>query len=99
MSGPVNTNRRIAARASASDQLRLALAAALSATVGAFPVRAADCPQPVVAAAAQEPATDEATAPSDDSPEDQQIEFEADAVEARRDGEMLLKGDVVISQG
>ena len=33
------------------------------------------------------------------SPEDQQIEFEADTLEARRDGEMLLKGDVVISQG
>jgi LPS-assembly protein len=47
-----------------------------------------------MAAAAQEPVTE-----SEESPENQQIEFEADTLEARRDGEMLLRGDVIISQG
>ena len=80
--------------------MRLALAAALSATVSALPVRASDCPQPVdVPRRLRQPATEGSAAQPKKSPEDQQIEFEADTLEARRDGEMLLKGDVVISQG
>ena len=53
-------------------------------------LRAEDCPEPTPAA--ERPAL---AAPSPDEP----IEIESESLEAVRDGEMLLKGEVVISQG
>lgn len=54
---------------------------------------AEDCPEraAVPAPAEGQPSAEEAS--------DQEIQFESDGLEAVRDGEMLLKGDVVITQG
>lgn len=71
------------------------LAAAIAACI-AFNAAADECPAPVRPtgtarpAAAVEPAT---------ALGDMPIEYEADGLEATRDGEMLLKGDVLIRQG
>lgn len=77
-----------------------AVAVILSAALAAGRVAAADCPEPVApgqhapgAGAAQ--ASDQAAARSENA----DIEFEADGLEAQREGEMLLKGDVTITQG
>jgi LPS-assembly protein len=53
-------------------------------------LRAEDCPEPIPAE--ERPAV---AAPSPEEP----IEFQSESLEAVRDGEMLLKGEVVISQG
>jgi len=99
MSGPITKLKNAVPRALRADNtLRLALATALSATaVTAVPTLADDCPPPVVAASPQASHTTPASAspPSADTP----IEFEADTLEAKKDGAIDLKGDVVISQG
>src|SRR5262245_16580245 len=57
---------------------------------------AQDCPQPVRASGVGRPAPSTQSAPDlADTP----IEYEADGVEATRDGKMLLQGDVLIQQG
>ncbi|MGH8241533.1 MAG: LptA/OstA family protein, partial [Steroidobacteraceae bacterium] len=58
--------------------------------------RADECPQPVRAAGTERPAQQQQPATElADTP----IEYEADGVDATRDGEWLLQGDVLIRQG
>ncbi len=89
MSGPVLTARTRNQSQSESRRIRTLIAWALAGAVFEG-VSAEDCPQPVVAAADKSSAT---------APADEPIEFESDGLEATRDGEMLLKGDVLIKQG
>jgi LPS-assembly protein len=101
MSGPVLTKSTIRSRLSPENRLRLAIAAALSTALVAGPLAAADCPDPASAQTAQAspsapPSEDQ---PQQDPPVDQDIHFDADGFEGERDGKMLLKGDVVITQG
>src|SRR5262245_44680178 len=98
MSGPITKLNNAVPRALRAGALRFAIAAALSASaVTALPALADDdCPQPVTATSSQ--ASRAAPAVSPPSP-DTPIEFEADTVEAQRDGAIEMKGDVVISQG
>jgi LPS-assembly protein len=87
------------------NRLRLAIAAALSTAVVFAPLAAADCPDPISAQgskesrAAQKSEQQAADAPAEDPSEAQDIHFEADGFEGKREGEVLLKGDVVITQG
>lgn len=69
--------------------------AATLAAAAALRAAASDCPEP------QAPIGLPAPAPQRDSTpiEDQEIHFEADSMEATRDGEFLLKGAVTIQQG
>ena len=75
---------------------RSALLAAAVAACVAFGAAADECPAPVRPTGTARP-----TAPSQSEPAlaDTPIEYEADGLEATRDGEMLLKGDVLIRQG
>src|SRR5690606_30934150 len=76
-----------------SLQLSLAIAATLGAVIfGSRPVRAMECPTPGNAALLQPPVR------ASNVPEDE-IHFQADSVDALRDGEMHLQGDVLIRQG
>ena len=99
MSGPVLTKSTTVSRPSPENRVRLAIATALAAAVAATQAVAADCPQPV----SEQQATSETQprAASDERlrTEIEDIAIEADSVEAVRDGEMLLKGPVVITQG
>jgi LPS-assembly protein len=71
------------------------LAAAIAACI-AFSSAAEECPAPVRATGTARPASPAKPEPAlGDTP----IEYEADGLEATRDGEMLLKGDVLIRQG
>ena len=97
MSGPLTKLNNVVPRASRST-LHIAVATLLSAAVASLPARAADCPPPVLAtspeaARPRPPATAGALAA------EQPIEFEADRLEAKKDGAMQLQGDVVIKQG
>jgi LPS-assembly protein len=71
------------------------LAAAITACI-AFNATAQECPAPVRATGTARPAP---IAQSETALGDTPIEYEADGLEATRDGEMLLKGDVLIKQG
>jgi LPS-assembly protein len=59
---------------------------------------AADCPEPNSASASTRPSR-VAAAPSDAASADQPFELAADSVEAVLEGDMRLKGNVVITQG
>ena len=79
------------ARARRSTPLVAAIAACLACSAAAE-----ECPQPLRATGTARPAPPEQSATSiADTP----IEYEADGVEATRDGEYLLQGDVLIRQG
>ncbi len=71
------------------------LAAAIAACI-AFSAAAQECPAPVRPTGTARPA---APAQPETALGDTPIEYEADGLEATRDGEMLLKGDVLIRQG
>jgi LPS-assembly protein len=77
-------------RARRSTLLMAAIAACLAGSAAAD-----DCPQPVRATGVARPQTPQSAPDLADTP----IEYEADGVEATRDGKMLLQGDVLIQQG
>lgn len=74
---------------------RSALAVALVAACVALGAAADECPQPNRTSGAARPA---ALPKSETELGDAPIEYEADGLEATRDGQMLLKGDVLIRQ-
>src|SRR5688572_1288159 len=83
--------KSLVARAPRSTPLVAAIAACLACSAAAE-----ECPQPLRATGTARPAPPEQSAtPIADTP----IEYEAAGLEATRDGEWLLQGDVVIKQG
>jgi LPS-assembly protein len=83
--------KSLAARARRNTLLVAAIAACLACTAAAQ-----ECPQPLRATGTARPDPPQQSAtPVADTP----IEYEADGVEATRDGEWLLQGDVLIKQG
>src|SRR4030095_7501681 len=92
---PENSNLERAGSHSVPRARNARLIAAIAACI-ALSAAAEECPAPVKATGAARPATASKPGPElSDTP----IEYEADGVEATRDGEMLLKGDVLIKQG
>src|ERR671910_3285931 len=83
--------KSLVARAPRSTPLVAAIAACLACSAVAE-----ECPQPLRATGTARPAPLlQSATPIADTP----IEYEADGVEATREGEWLLQGDVLIKQG
>ncbi len=68
-------------------------------TLAGVQIAAADCPPASSSLAPTQRSVRAPVANQPESPPDPVIDFEADSLEATRDGEMLLRGDVVITQG
>jgi LPS-assembly protein len=83
--------RHTAARRERSSRLAAAIASCL-----ALGAAADDCPAPARSSGEGRPAV---VPKSETTLGDTPIEYEADGVDATRDGKMLLKGDVLIKQG
>src|SRR5690242_17071 len=83
--------RHTAARRERSSRLAAAIASCL-----ALGAAADECPAPASSSGEGRPAV---VPKSETTLGDTPIEYEADGVDATRDGKMLLKGDVLIKQG
>jgi LPS-assembly protein len=84
------SEKSVLERARRSTLLIAAIAACLAGSAAAD-----ECPQPMRSTGTARPSSQQPQTELADTP----IEYEADGLEATRDGEMLLKGDVLIKQG